>query len=221
MRIEDILTGQRVSLMVYLNNQMLEFETTVQDVFPKKHFILLDPIMQGDKAISFRGKGIIVNMVLIDEDKPQLFRNITIQLQKKMDGSLCYQVSTLVESIFYNRRENFRCFVGNETSVQGGTNRLAHPTVIKDVSYTGFAIVCEPDIELDPQYVLHTVLRDRIEEIGENFVFHLYGSIARTQILDNGKVLYGCRLTGKVPGLDKYIMTKERIRLRRTNGGEL
>ena len=41
------------------------------------------------------------------------------------------------------------------------------------------------------------------------------------QELDNGKILYGCRLTDRVPGLDKYIMAKERYRLRRTNGGNL
>lgn len=222
MRIEELLPGQKVSLMVNINGKILEFESVVQETYPKKRYILLDPVMSGDKAISFKGKGIMVNLIItIGDDKPHLFRNVTILLQKKLDGSLCYQVSTLAESVLFNRRENFRCFIGIQSSVQGGANRSAHPTVIRDISYTGFSVICDAETQFDPRHVLHTVLRDRIEETEENYAFHLYGTIARVQELDNGKVLYGCRLTDRVPGLDKYIMTKERYRLRRTNGGNL
>lgn len=222
MRIEELLPGQKVSLLVNINGQVLEFESAVQETYPKKHYILLDPVMREGKAISFRGKGIIVNLIVtIGNEKPHLFKNVTILLQKKPDGNLCYQVSTIAESVIYNRRANFRCFVGVPSSVQGGANRAAHPTVIRDVSYTGFSIICDAETDFDPRHVLHTVLRDRIEETEENFSFHLYGRIARVQELDNGKVLYGCRLTDRVPGLDKYIMKKERYRLRRTNGGNL
>lgn len=222
MRIEELLPGQKVTLMVNVGGKNLEFETIVQESYPKKRYILLDPIMSGDKAVSFKGKGILVHLIVtIGDDKPHLFKNVTIVLQKKLDGSLCYQVSTIAESVIFNRRENFRCFVGIHSSVQGGANRAAHPTVIRDVSYTGFSVICDAETQFDPRHVLHTVLRDRIEEMEENFAFHLYGTIARIQELDNGKVLYGCRLTDRVPGLDKYIMAKERYRLRRTNGGNL
>lgn len=222
MRIEELLPGQKVTLMVNVNGKLLEFESLVQDTYPRKRYILLDPIKQGDKALSFKGKGIIVNLIVtIGNEKPHLFKNVTILLQKKLDGTLCYQVSTIADSVIYNRRENFRCFVGIHSSVQGGANRAAHPTVIRDISYTGFSVICDAETEFDPRHVLHTVLRDRIEETEQNFAFHLYGTIARVQELDNGKVLYGCRLTDRVPGLDKYIMAKERTRLRKTNGGNL
>lgn len=222
MHIEELLPGQKVSLMVNVSGQVLEFESIVQETYPKKRYITLDPVMSGDKAISFKGKNILVHLIVsIGEDKPHLFRNVTIILQKKSDGSLYYQVSSFAESVLFNRRENFRCYVGIQSSVQGGANRSAYSTVIRDVSYTGFSVICDAETQFDPRHVLHTVLRDRIEETEENYVFHLYGTIARVQELDNGKVLYGCRLTDRVPGLDKYIMTKERYRLRRTNGGNL
>ena len=222
MRIEELLPGQKVTLMVNFNGKVLEFESEVQESHPRRHFILLTPVTHEGKAISFRGKGIIVNLIVtVGDSKPHLFKNITIHLQKKMDGTLCYHVTTIAEGVVYNRRANFRCFIGIRSSVQGGANRAAHPTVIRDVSYTGFSVVCDPDTEFDSHHVLHTVLRDRIEELEENYVFHLYGIIAHTQELENGQILYGCRLTDRVPGLDKYIMAKERNRLRRTNGGNL
>lgn len=222
MRIEELLPGQKVTLMVNIGDKNLEFETTVQESYPRKRYILLDPVMSGEKAVSFKGKGILVHLIVtIGEDKPHLFKNVTILLQKKLDETLCYQVSTIAESVIFNRRENFRCYVGVQSSVQGGANRAAHPTVIRDVSYSGFAVICDAETQFDPRHVLHTVLRDRIEETEENFAFHLYGMIARIQDLGNGKVLYGCRLTDRVPGLDKYIMKKERYRLKKTNGGNL
>lgn len=222
MRIEELLPGQKVTLAVNINGQLLEFESIVLDSYLNKRYIILEPIMVNGKAISFRGNGVIVNLLAtIGNEKPHLFRNVTIHLQKKFDGTLCYQVSTMSESVLYNRRDNFRCFVGVRSSVQGGANRAAHHTIIKDISYTGFSVICDPETDFDSKHVLHTVLRDRIEDLEENYVFHLYGVIARTQELDNGKILYGCRLTDRVPGLDKYIMAKERIRLRRTNGGNL
>lgn len=221
MRIEELLPGQKVSLLVDVSGTTLNFDTTVQEAYPKKRFVLLNPIMRDDKAISFKGKGIVVNIVVNIDDKPHLFKNVTIELQKKPDGKLCYTVTTLAESLLYNRRENFRCFIGLRSSVQFGPNRAAQPAMIRDVSYSGFAIVCENDIVIEPNRMVHVVLRDRIEETEENYIFHLYGIVKRVQDLENGNILYGCKLNDRVPGLDQYIMAKERIRLRKTNGGNL
>ena len=93
--------------------------------------------------------------------------------------------------------------------------------MIRDVSYTGFAVVCDADFSAECGQLLHTVLNDQPKENGTVYNFHLYGLIARVQELDNGKILYGCQLTGPVRGLDKYIMEKERARLKSTNGGNL
>lgn len=222
MRIEDLLPGQVVSLLVKVNETCLTFESVVEESNPKKHLILLSPIMHEGRAISFKGKGIIVNLVVSSEnEKPHLFKNVTITLQKKEDGNLCYHVTTIAESVLFNRRENFRCFVGLPSSVQGGPNHAAYRTTIRDVSYTGFSIVCDSDVKFDDHNLLHVVLRDRLEELEENYAFHLSGLIARVQELENGNILYGCKLNSRVPGFDQYIMSKERLRLRRSNGGNL
>jgi len=66
--------------------------------------------------------------------------------------------------------------------------------------------------------IVHTVLNDNLEEIYENYSFQIYAIIVRKEELDNGKVIYGCLLNSRMPGLDKYIMTKERLRLQSTRG---
>lgn len=222
MRIEELTAGQAVTLFVNIGKEQLVFETKIQEVFPKKRLVLADPIYREEKVISFKGKNLIVDLLVSFEDnKPQLFKNISVALMKKGDGSLCYNFATIAESKPYNRRKSFRCFVGLKTSVQCGPNRAAYDVIIKDVSYDGFSIVCPPEVNFSQDQVAHVLLTDYIEETAENFSFHLYGLVVRIVELENNSILYGCRLNNKVSGLENYIIKKERIRLKKSNGGNL
>lgn len=219
MHIEELLPEQKVTLQVSVNGSILSFDTKVQEVSIKKQFILLDPIMQGDKGISFKGQGITVDLIVsYSDEKPHIFQDISILLQKKQDGKLCYLVTCTQESMAFNRRENFRCYIGVPTFIQCGGSKNPHDVIIRDVSYTGFSVVCSPEVSLERGHVIHAHLRDRIEETSANYSFNLYGLVSRMQVLPNGNVLYGCKLNGRVPGLDQYIMAKERYRLRKTSG---
>lgn len=219
MYIEELLPGQKVTLQVNVNGSLLSFDTVVQETNLKKNFILLDPIMQGNKGISFKGEGITVDLIINQSDeKPLIFQDITILLQKKQDGMLCYLVTCEKESMVFNRRENFRCYISIPTYIQCSGSASSHDAIIRDVSYTGFSIVCSPELNIERGHLIHALLHDRIEETSANYSFNLYGLVSRSQVLPNGNVLYGCRLNGRVPGLDQYIMTKERYRLRKTSG---
>ena len=101
-------------------------------------------------------------------------------------------------------------------SVQFGANHSVHDAVIKDISIDGFSFVCSNDITFELDRVVHVLLNDYIDEIAENFSFHLYGIIVRSYALDENRTVYGCKLNNKVIGLDKYITKKERIRIKNT-----
>ena len=76
-------------------------------------------------------------------------------------------------------------------------------------------------MSLEPGQLVHTVLNDRPLDGGVSYSFQLYGLVARIQELENGKRLFGCKLNNPIHGLDKYIVEKERIRLKNSNGGNL
>lgn len=161
-------------------------------------------------------KGLLVDLlVTLSDDKPQLFKNVTTNVVKRADGTLCYTVFSIAGSKTYNRRQSYRCYIGIETAIQCGLNRSAHNVIIKDISYNGFAVVSKEDLELGVNQTVHAVLNDHLEETAENFNFHLYGLVARVQELENGLFLYGCRLSNPVPGLEQYIVKKERAVLRK------
>ena len=75
-------------------------------------------------------------------------------------------------------------------------------------------MVSKEDLKLEVNQTVHAVLNDHMDETAENFNFHLYGLVARIQELENGLFLYGCRLNNPVPGLEQYIIKKERAVLR-------
>ncbi len=218
MRIEELKPGQELTLFVSVHGNSLVFTSKVQEVNRKRHMIFADAVFQNGRPISFRGKGVILNVLAATGDeKPHLFKNVANTLLRRSDGTLCYSLTTIVESVAYNRRENFRCYVGIETSIQVGTNRAAHEAIIRDVSSNGFAVVCNRDIRFPAGSLVHVVLNDQIDGFGEKYVFHLYGLVARIQELENGRIIYGCRLNNHVAGLDSYLMKKERNRLKKSS----
>lgn len=216
MQIDDLTAGLSLSFLIHLNTEQLQFESKILEVYPRRHTLLAQGVFTDDKIISFRGKGLVVDLIVtLPEDKPQLFKNVTTNVVKRADGTLCYTVFSVAGSKTYNRRQSYRCYVGIETAVQCGLNRAAHDAIIKDISYNGFSVVSKEDLKLEVNQTVHAVLNDHMDETAENFNFHLYGLVARIQELENGLFLYGCRLSNPVPGLEQYIIKKERAVLRK------
>ena len=204
MQIDDLTAGLSLSFIIHLNNEELQFESRILEVYSRRHTLLAEGVFTDDKIISFRGKGLLVDLlVTLPDDKPQLFKNVTTNVVKRADGTLCYNVFSIAGSKTYNRRQSYRCYIGIETAIQCGLNRSAHDVIIKDISYNGFAVVSREDLELGVNQTVHAVLNDHLEETAENFNFHLYGLVARVQELENGLFLYGCRLSNPVPGLEQ------------------
>ena len=216
MQIDDLTAGLSLSFLINLNTEQLQFESKILEVYSRRHTLLAEGVFTDGKIIAFRGKGLIVDLlVTLPDEKPQLFKNVTVNVVKRKDGTLCYTVYSIAGSKVYNRRQSYRCYIGLETSIQCGLNRAAHDVIIKDISYNGFAVVSRENLELGINQTVHAVLNDYMEETAENFNFHLYGLIARVQELENGLFLYGCRLSNPVPGLEQYIVKKERAVLRK------
>ncbi len=218
MRIENLLSGQKVTLQVNINGATLNLETTTQKSYPQKHFVLLDAVKYNGKGISFKKQGITVDLIACFDEKPYIFKSIAILLQKKPDGSLCYFVTSDAEGISFNRRENFRCYIGVSGYMSHSSLSEPEYMIIRDISYNGFSVICRPGLTLEKGQLIHAVLHDYLADENTKFSFHLHGTVTRVQRLPSGYILFGCRLNNQVPGLDRYIMTKERHHLRKASG---
>ena len=221
MLIEELKPGQEIQLLVNVNSNSLVFTSKVQETLPKKHTIFVDAVYKGSKPVSFRGNGVILDVLAAVEDatKPHMFKNVSSTLLKRTNGTFCYGLTSVEQSITHNRRENYRCYIGIETYIEFGPAHSTHEAIIRDISANGFAVVCDNDVSFSTGNLVHVVLNDQI--VGEKYTFHLYGLVARIQEMENEKTIYGCRLNNNVKGLDAYIVEKDRQQLKRRSGNDL
>lgn len=220
MLIEELSAGQNITIIAIIGNEQLTFETTITESYPKKHIVLAAPIYNDEKIVTFRTKNLRINIsTVLFENTPYLFKNVTVSLMRKPDDSLCYAVSSTTEGKVNNRRQNFRCFLGIETVLQCGSNHATHNAIFRDISMGGFSVTCDASTDFQENQILHVLLKDYFEDLAEKYSFHLYGIIVRRQELENNRIIYGCRLNSKVPGLEAYIIKKERMQLKKQAGG--
>lgn len=219
MYIYELTKGQSITIVAHTPGQKLEFNTTIDEVYPKKKIVLAAPVYVNEKLLTFRGEHLILDVLVSNEESaPLLFKNVEIKLIKKPDNTVAYTLFTIVEGKPYNRRESFRCSIGLATTVQCGMHRVPYDAVIRDISATGFSFILPNTAQVNPNNVVHMLVNDYVEETAERFNFNLYGLIVRSFPLDAHRTVYGCRLNNTVHGLDKYLMTKERIRMRHSHG---
>jgi hypothetical protein len=221
MRIEELTAGTGITFYANIgSNQQLTFDSKITEVNPKKHLVLADAIFKDDKVLSFKGNAISVDLIVStpEDDKPILFKNISVETLKLADNSFCYSLSASKEGTPYNRRSNYRCFVGNPSILRDGKVLKDYDVILRDVSANGFAVTCGPELELENEQLVHVLLEDYLEELNQNYSFHLYGITVRRQELEHGKIVYGFRLNNRVGGLETYLTQKERLRIKKSRG---
>lgn len=221
MLITDIQPGSNITIIARSRDNQMEFKTVTGEVIADKNMILAQIITQDDKLLTFKGHNIIINVLVpLENANPEIFTNVQINLVKKKDGSIWYTIHTITRSKVLNRRASFRCVVGTPTTIsfQLMAAKETYKGVIKDVSNTGFGLVCDESVPIEPNKVVYAELNDYIEKLDEHFNFRLSGIVVNVIPMEKNRVKVGCRFNKDIPGIDKYIVTKERMRLRNTHG---
>lgn len=99
MRIEELAPGQPITFIATIGEETMEFPSRVMELYPKKHWVIAAPVYLNEKVLSFRGKGLIVD------------------LMRKADKSRCYVgIST---SIMYGANRSPHEIVIKDVSADG------------------------------------------------------------------------------------------------------
>lgn len=220
MNLDELQPGQLATIIVSYGKEHMEFNTMLEDVYPKKRIICAAPVLKNDKPISFNSTAVQTHLVVFFEDKtPQIFHNVKILLTRRDKTSVWYSISAPSNSIDYNRRKSYRCYLGMDTSIMVGPHHAAYDAILKDISVGGFSFTMDSFRNCSVGEMAHLILKDYIEELKENFTFSIYGIILTKRELENNRTIYGCRITSNTFGIDSYIAKKERVRLQKTRGG--
>lgn len=221
MRVDELTAGSSVTFYVKIGDQQMSFESSILDVNPKKRLVLAEAILKDGKVLAFKGNAISVDMVVsVSDGKPFYFENIGVEPLRLPDNTFVYNLSCTKEGVPYNRRGSYRCFIGNPVYLRNSREMKEYAVILRDVSVTGFSITCDAstDLDLAANQMVHVLLEDYLEEVDQNFSFHLYGLMVRKQEMENDKVLYGFKLNTSVTGLENYLTQKERLRIKKNRG---
>lgn len=216
MKIEELTVDQEVKIMAVIGSSQMDFEVTVEEVNIRRKVIFTTPVFRNDRVISFNKENIFTHLVVTFENqKPLVFKDVTIITMKKPDNSYCYAITSQAESVELNRRGSFRCYLGIDTLCRILGDKSAYNITLKDISSTGFGFIMHGNTTVDMGSTVLIVLNDYLEETKENYSFNIRGKVVRQTTTENGQQVYGCTLDGKYVGLDTYIAKKERLNIMR------
>lgn len=209
MRLDELKIADNVILQVNINGQFADFPSTVIDVYDGE--IIVEPVRVKDKVVAFNSDRVKLDLMGIRHDKaPIIWRGIrcaTVLLK----GNTYYKIKAFTEGVESNRRQAFRLYVGFGGVAQVGANKKPLEVIVKDVSETGFSFVAEQDYEESVNMPVRLVFKDVSNDRPQQF--SLMGIVVRKVVVEENKIVYGCKLSVPNHELVRYINKKQREQL--------
>lgn len=210
MYLQEIGAGSRVTILVGIGSQTLTFDTVAEET--TENGILTEPVYRNEKLVGFRTKGLIIRIQVsnVVDQKVYEFANVEILNVKTEDEQIHHKMVCKMPGKQINRRAAVRVWLGLDGIAQIGIHRTAYDVLIKDISISGISFVLEKDLNVDPGTLAHIVFNDSQERMK----FSISSIIVRKAVLEDGKVLYGCRMNQESPTIARYINNKQREKLK-------
>ena len=211
MLLNELELGSKVTILVRIGSQTLGFDTQMED--RTDDGILAEPIYRNDKLIGFKGAGIIITLQItnVADQRVYEFTNAEIINVKTKDGKVHHKMTCKNPGKQINRRTAVRVWIGIEGVAQIGINRTAHSVTVKDLSVSGVSFLSHKQIDAKPGTMEHVNFHDEESKVK----FSLGAVIVRIAEMEDGRVLYGCRLNNQdSPAISKYVAELQREKLK-------
>ena len=210
MLLQEIDVGSKATILVRIGSQTLTFDTPVQE--PAEDGVLTEPIYRNDKLIGFKTKGLIITVQIcnLSDERVYEFNNVEILNVKTKDGEIHHKIICKNPGKQINRRTAVRVWLGIEGVARVGTNRTAYNVIVNDISVSGISFILHKDMGIEPGEMAHITFND----VDARTKFSLSAIIVRTAEMEDGRVLYGCRLNQESPAISKYVTDKQREKLK-------
>ncbi len=197
--------GSALHIEVYYMHQKLEYD--VQIAGEAEGGLLFQPIMREGKMMNFMSSKLrILAIYYIKGEKPILWSHCQIK-EVMYKGNPYHYIKTNHLGIVWNRRNDFRLYIGDTGVAQMGENHVALKVNIRDVSNSGFSIIAPRDVAgTNENCRVHLVFRD----IKNDKQFSLFGMVVRKEELEDGAMMFGCRLDKYNASLSRYIAKRQR-----------
>ena len=200
MRLSQLVQNNNLVLEININNQHLEFESTV--ITKIGDYILIEPVRVNGKVVNFEIGNVLVDMLLIRRDKKPVAWKRVLLKNVIYKNKTYYKVIPTGDGFEINRRNAFRLSVEVKGVVQVGTNSVPMDVILKDISENGFSFVSKDIIDRPLKSIVRLVFIDL------NKSLNLNGLLVRKERINQSKYFYGCVLNIKNQFLSQYMNDK-------------
>lgn len=210
---------KNLKLWIYINNDIIERDTSIANMIEKKQIVMLNPILVNDRPIHLdSGENKISFVAYPENEKPLMYAKLVVKtIKEEKENKFYYVVQLTSNPVPFNRRNSFRCFIGADVVVRIGTNRTTYKAICRDISEHGFSLVLEQEEWCEIGKTAHFVYNEAIGEKSspdyQMYHLNIYGTCVRKEILSNGKFLYGFKQFSANHLCRKYVFHKERTAL--------
>ena len=202
MHITKIPENVQITVIASIDKNYLEFSSKV--ITAKEDGLIIEAIKNEDgQALSLVSDKIRFDISYVEqEDKPPfLWRDIKAKYVKI--GNTPYHVLWQTsDGKRENRRGAFRLFIGENAKLKMISNAGNIPVILKDISTTGFAFVFNGELQTNKFCTISSVV--------DNSTLVLSGVIVRKQVMENGNIVYGCKMEKFSKELERFIAKKQR-----------
>lgn len=245
MLISEIPPNTELSILVHKGLDNLTFTTQSAEItdpeemkiieklrktYINKFFVVANVIKEDGSIVGFPVGNIQYILDCTVDSKPYLFNGIQINAIKLPTGSEYHIIFSDKNMAPYNRRQEFRLWLGVDGIAQLGLNKAAREVIIKDISMGGIGFVTGLDYECNVGDTAHISFSDKQVDRNTREVkelrFSINAKVMRIVEVDTKTKVIGCKITScnNRAGLEKYIAQKQRERMQtgrtRDNGNK-
>lgn len=206
------------SKAVQLNSQVLELSKPDQQACIEaarklnyQSYIVIRAIRVGERVVSFSSENITCSVTALKNNKPYSWKAVKIARLALPEQGTVHVVFSNDDMRSFNRRNEYRLFLGREGLCRFGDSKETKNVLIKDISCSGLGLIVgkSDNIEISAGMEIEVQFSEPGSE-GERRIYSLNGKIVRYVAMGNDKELVGCKLSGRHPELEKMIYEKQR-----------
>lgn len=203
---------------VQLNSQVLELGKEDQKVCAElakrlhyQSFLGIEAIKAGDRIVSFSSENITCTLTALTNNKPYSWKEVKIVKLTLPEQGTIHMVLSDDDVKTFNRRNEYRLFLGQEGVCLFGGSNESRKVFIKDISCSGLGMVINKsdNIEINVGMPMEVQFTSQGSD-GTQQTYTVSGQIVRYVAMGNDRELVGCKLSGRYPELEKMIYEKQR-----------
>lgn len=222
--ITELLPGSIISLTARKGNRSYRFESFVLELSEQADIdfagklenepLLIEPIKVDDKLVRFDKEGINYYFIGNHKGKPYLFESVYVDKINLPVYGVVHSLRASKEGRRFNRRDNFRVWLGQFCHIALRGTKAQHDAMVKDISNTGVGLIIKKEYELNIGDAVEVQFNfEKYNEQKEDYQFTLHtlkGEVVR--IVDqNEKVnLVGCKITEGREAVERFVAMKQR-----------